>query len=115
MAGTYNIEIDAGATYSRAIRWTDSANAPIVLTGCTARMMARTAYSDANTTISLVSPSAGLAIANATNGTIQLTLDAATTANLVSGVYDLEVAFADGTVTRLLSGSLTVSPEVTHA
>jgi|688.fasta_scaffold184189_3 hypothetical protein len=113
MAGTYAIEIEAGASYNRTINWT-SANLPVNLNGCTARLMVRTSYSDANTTLSLVSPSACLSISNATNGDILLSLDPAVTANLVDGVYDLEVLFGGGPVTRLLSGTLTVSPEVTR-
>jgi hypothetical protein len=46
---------------------------------------------------------------------IAIALDANLTANLVDGVYDLEIVTANGTVKRLLNGSLTVSPEVTHA
>lgn len=113
MAGDYNLEIEAGASFSRAIQWA-SGNTTVNLTGCTARLMARTSYSDANTILSLTSPSACLSISNATAGNIAISLDPATTANLVNGVYDLEVVFGGGSVTRLLSGTLTVSPEVTR-
>jgi len=114
MAGTYNLEIEAGATFARSLQW-KSANIAVNLTGCTARLMVRTSYADANTTLSLTSPSACLSIANATTGNIAISLDPAVTANLVNGVYDLEVLFGSGAVTRLLSGTLTVSPEVTRA
>lgn len=113
MAGTYNIEIEAGATFSRALQW-KSGNIAVNLAGCTARLMARTSYAETNTTLSLTSPSACLSISNATTGNIAIALDPATTANLVDGVYDLEIVFGSGAVTRLLSGTLTVSPEVTR-
>jgi hypothetical protein len=44
---------------------------------------------------------------------IAIALDAATTANLVDGVYDLEIV-TGSVVQRLISGTLTVSPEVTR-
>lgn len=113
MAGTYNLEVEAGASFNRSLQW-KSGGVTVNLTGCTARLMARTSYSDSNTTLSLTSPSACLSISNATTGNIAINLDSATTANLVNGVYDLEVVFGGGSVTRLLSGTLTVSPEVTH-
>lgn len=113
MAGTYNLEVEAGASFDRSIQWM-SGNTTVNLTGCTARLMARTSYSDANTILSLTSPSACLSISNATAGNIAISLDPATTANLVNGVYDLEVVFGGGSVKRLLTGTLTVSPEVTR-
>ena len=47
--------------------------------------------------------------------TISLTIDATTTAGLAwtKGVYDLEVVSGSGVVTALLSGTITVSKEVT--
>ena len=113
MAGSYNLEIEAGASFNRTLTWTSNGTA-VNLTGSSARMMVRTSYSDSNTTLSLITPSACLSISNATGGVISLALDAATTANLVNGVYDLEVLFSGGAVRRLLSGTLTVSPEVTR-
>jgi hypothetical protein len=108
----YNLEIEAGASFDRTIGWTSGGSA-VNLTGSTARLQARTSYSDANTTLSLTTPSACLSISNATGGVIAINLDPATTANLPDGVYDLEVV-TGGSVRRLLSGTLTVSPEVTR-
>ena len=113
MAGTYNFEVEAGASFDRSLQW-KSDGVAVNLTGCTARLMARTSYNNANTTLALTSPSACLSISNATTGNIAINLDPATTANLVNGVYDLEVVFGGGSVKRLLTGTLTVSPEVTR-
>ena len=112
MAGDYNLEIEAGATFSRTLTWTANGT-PVNLTGSSARLMARTSYSDANTTLNLATPSACLSISNATGGVIAIAIDAATTANLVDGVYDLEIV-TGSIVQRLVSGSLTVSPEVSR-
>jgi len=48
-------------------------------------------------------------------GTISLDLTAEETAAIIwdRGVYDLELESGDGTVTRLLQGSFTISKEVT--
>jgi len=112
MAGNYNLEIEAGASFNRTLTWTSNGTA-VNLTGSSARMAARTSYSNSNTTLSLTTPSACLSISNATGGVIAIALDAATTANLVDGVYDLEIV-TGSVVQRLISGTLTVSPEVTR-
>lgn len=112
MSGTYNLEIEAGATFSRTLTWTANGTA-VNLTGSSARLTARTSYSDANTTLNLATPSACLSISNATGGVITIAIDAITTANLVDGVYDLEIV-TGSFVQRLVSGTLTVSPEVSR-
>jgi methionine-rich copper-binding protein CopC len=50
-----------------------------------------------------------------TNGIIVMSLTAVQTAALKSGryVYDLQIAAADGTVTRVIEGVITFRPEVT--
>jgi len=112
MAGSYNLEIEAGASFNRTLTWTANGTA-VNLTGSSARLMARTSYSDANTTLNLATPSACLSISNATGGQIAIAIDAVTTANLVDGVYDLEIV-TGSIVQRLISGTLTVSPEVSR-
>jgi hypothetical protein len=49
-------------------------------------------------------------------GTIRIDLSATQTSNIAAGTYayDLELESAGGEVTRLLSGTFTVSPEVTY-
>ena len=88
---------------------------PISLAGCTARMMIR---ATAEATATLDSFTSGVEITlDDTEHKITLVIPAADTAayTFTSGVYDLELAVtATGVVTKLLSGNVTVLPEVTR-
>ena len=55
-------------------------------------------------------------ITSAINGEITMSLPANTTANIKSGRYlfDLETVDTNGTVSRVLEGIITVTPEVTR-
>jgi hypothetical protein len=114
-AGTYDITIEQGATYSQVFTWKNSAGTAINVTGYTARMQARESVDTASTFIALTTENGGIALGGAA-GTITLAMTATATAALsvFSGFYDLELISGSGIVTRLLQGSLTVSPEVTR-
>ena len=111
MATILNQNIDQGSTYSKPITvYQDDGTTIQNLTGYTASSQLRKNYtSTAYTTIlaTIQSP--------ATNGVIVISLTAVQTAALKSGryVYDLQIAAADGTVTRVIEGVLTFRPEVT--
>jgi len=115
-AGTYNIEIEQGASFSRTITYQDSAGSAVDITGYTIRMQARetvnssTAYIDINTT------DGGVVITDAAAGEFKLTLTAAQTSAITveRGVYDLEVVDVSGNVTRLLQGSVVLDREITR-
>ena len=115
MASTYNITVDQGATYSLAISYKDSNGAAINLTNYTAAMQLRSDYSSADAVLSLSSPSNGIVITGAT-GLITITITDTQTAALSANafVYDLEITSASNVKTRLIQGSVTVSPEVTR-
>ena len=97
------------------LTWKDSAGTPIDVTGCTGRMQIRPSVESPTVLAELSSTNDGVAFGGA-NGIVALHIPAAQTAAFAwrSGVYDLEVAFPDGTVRRLLYGSVVVSPEVTR-
>lgn len=113
-AGVYNILADQGATFTRVITWTNSAGSPINLTGYTARMSLRVTYADSTVALSLTTENGRISLGGVL-GTITLNVDASTMANLSakSYVYDLEMVNG-ATVTRLLQGSFSNSPEVTR-
>lgn len=115
MAGTYNITIEQGADFDLLMTWKDAAGTPIDLTGFSARMQCRASLADATLLLDLTTAN-GHIVLGGTAGTIRLLLTAAETAALTwtRGIYDLELVSSAGIVTRLLSGSIVVSPEVTR-
>ena len=114
-AGKRDIYIEQGATFRLNLVWKDSLGVPVNLTGYSARMQVRRAYNNPNTLLSL-STATGTISLGGSAGTISIDGQALLTEDMSSrvGVYDLELQSADGTVTRLLEGKVTISPEVTR-
>lgn len=88
---------------------------PVNLTSFTARMQIRPTLEDTTVLVSLTTENGGITLGGVT-GTIALLLTAAATAvlNFSNAVYDLEIIDATGVVTRLLSGNVILSKEVTR-
>lgn len=113
-AGTYDITIEQGATFSRVFTWTaDGSN--VNLTGYTARMMVRSDIEDTNALLTLTTENGGISLGGAA-GTITVTISATATAALTRGsaVYDLELISGSSVVTRLLKGVVSITREVTR-
>jgi hypothetical protein len=110
MASILNQVIDQGATFSKQITVYETDGTTIQnLTGYTVTSQLRKNYTSTSyTTINATNNSP-------TNGVIVMSLTAVQTAALKSGryVYDLQIAAADGTVTRIIEGVITLRPEVT--
>jgi hypothetical protein len=115
-AARIKLSIEQGATFTKTVTWkTGKPALPVDLTGCTARMQVREKIEAAEVLLSL-STTDGRITLGGVAGTVNLRVEAEDTAEIVwkTGVYDLEIEFADGTVRRLFSGSIGVSPEVTR-
>ncbi len=114
-AGTLHLTIEQGATFNPVMTWKDQAGNPIDLTGYTARMQIRATVDD-STVIHELSTTNGELVLGGVAGTITFGIPATTTASFTfqEAVYDLELTALDGTVTRLLKGSVYLSPEVTR-
>jgi hypothetical protein len=120
-AGTYNLCIAQGATVSMVFLWTagnccgavGASPQPVDLTGYTANMQIRP-YVLSST---LLYDASDDLVLGGVYGTITLTIDATDTEGFTwwNGVYDLIVTSSSGVVTRLLQGTVTVSPGVTVA
>lgn len=112
-----NLCIDQGATFTKLAMWKTGKKpgVPVDLTGCTARMQVRAKQDAPDVLVELTTENGGIVLGGAA-GTIALRIEAAATAAYEwrSGVYDLEIIFADGTVRRLMYGSVSVSLEVTR-
>ena len=126
-AGTYNLVIEQGATFIRVFLWqvggttdcscttTSTTAVPVDLTGFSADLQIR--QTPQSTTILYEGSTAnGNIVLGGTAGTITLTIPSTTTAGFswLRGVYDLILTSSGGIVTRLLQGSVTVSPDVTR-
>lgn len=113
-AATYNIVADQGATFSRVITWKTTANTPVDLTGYTAKMQVRVAYSSPTAVLTLSTANGSIVLGGAL-GTITIT--GASTSMTMDGnnyVYDLELTSPGSAVTRLVMGNFTVRAEVTQ-
>jgi tRNA threonylcarbamoyladenosine modification (KEOPS) complex Pcc1 subunit len=114
-AGLYTLTIEQGATLSLVLTYKDSSSNLVNLTGYTARMMLRSAFTSASNVISLTTENGRIALGGSA-GTITLTISATDTAALAApqyGVYDLELV-SGSTITRLIQGTFTVLPEATR-
>ena len=126
LAGVYNINVEQGASWTLDLTWKDDAGDPIDLTGYSARMMIRKAYS--SSPLLSLSSTAGDIELGGVLGTIAITASADQTSQIAIEystltindskpcqimVYDIEAESSDGTVTRLLQGSAYVYPEAT--
>ena len=110
MAIKANLFIDQGATYSTKLVLNDANGSPVDLTGYSASGQIRKHYSSSN------SVSFSITVPTPASGSVILSLNANTTANLVSGryVYDVELTDTAGRISRIIEGIVTVSPNVTR-
>lgn len=109
MATKANLVIDQGTTYSTDINLTDENGDPLNLSGYSANSQIRKHYTSSNSIVFSTT-------INATSGVITLSLNANQTANIVSGryVYDIELTDASNSISRIVEGIVTVTPQVTR-
>lgn len=112
--GLLNLTFSQGATWKLALAYNNGDGTPIDLTNYTARMQARPSYTSSDVALNLTNGS-GITLGG-TAGTINLLVSATTTAAIGAAqyVYDMELVSASGEVTRLIEGTLVVTPEVTR-
>lgn len=108
-AGTYNLSIEQGATFSLEVTLRAPGGGVFSLVGYTVRAQIRRSHTHSQAfdfSVTLTAPATGVFV---------LGLSAAQTAALGfdTGVWDLEIAL-NGVVTRVLQGAVSVSPEVTR-
>lgn len=114
-AAEYDFDIEQGATLTKPIVWKDSTGTVVNLTGYTAKMQVRRSVASDEVLLELSSANGKIAI-TPVQGKVELIFSAATTAAIDwrRGKYDLELTAADGTVTRLIEGEISVSKEITR-
>ena len=112
-----DLTIYKGSTFVKTIQWkTGDPAAAVDLTGCTARMQVRKSPCDSVILESLNTENGKIVITEAQNGKLEIRIPAATSSaySFIAGVYDLEIVFQNGTITRIIEGNFTAMPEVTR-
>jgi hypothetical protein len=109
MAIKANLQIDQGADFSTEIDVLDDNGDVVNLTGYTGAAQMRKHYTS-TTAINF-----NVAV-NASGGTVTISMTAAASANVTPGryVYDCELTSSSNTVSRLVEGIVTVTPQVTR-
>jgi len=110
MAAKANIIVDQATTFNTQLVITDDNDFPIDLTGYDIYAKFKKWYTSSNS-VSFV-----IDVPTPSQGIVNLNLSANTTATLDYGryVYDIiALKESDGTITRIIEGILTVTPEVT--
>lgn len=108
MATKSNLLIDQGSTFSSIINLTDENGDAIDLSTYTGAAQMRKHYTSTN--------SVSFSVDLTANGRVTLSLTANQTANIIAGryVYDVEVTDISGTISRIVEGIVTVTPNVTR-
>jgi len=113
MAARANLRIDRGTTFSSDVTVTDTDGTAFDLTGYTAATKMALGYASTRTRVTLTSTING----DPTTGIITISLTADQTKALEAParyVYDVEITkTSDSTVTRVIEGIITISPDVT--
>lgn len=112
-AGTYNIVAEQGTTFTLSFS-IDTNGTPWDLTSYTAAMQVRP-FVESTTKILDLTSSSGITLGG-TSGTVTVSVSATTMAAKPAGrhVYDLELTSAGGVVTKVLTGTFIIIPEVTR-
>ena len=113
MAARANLQIDRGATFSSDVTVSDTDGTAFDLTGYTAAAKMAKGYASTQTRVTITATINN----DPTTGVITLSLTADQTKALDAParyVYDVEITkTSDSTVTRVIEGLITVSPDVT--
>jgi hypothetical protein len=115
VTGVYNWTINQGTDWSATLTW-QSGGSNVNLTGWSAHMQIRPGNAGSTSIIYAdLSSGNGSIVLGGAAGTIVITMGNTTTSALVfqTAQYDLKLTNASGLVTRLLQGTITLSPEVT--
>jgi hypothetical protein len=121
LAVAYKFIWDKGTTIARSLIWKRNAAAegdpddyqPVDLTGYIARMEIKDKYD--GLLLYRMDTASGRLVIDAPNGAISFEIPASVTEEWTwrNAVYDLEVIDSSGRVTRLIQGTISLTPEVT--
>ncbi len=114
MAQVHNITIEQGTPFTQEFLVKNPDNSNKDLTGYTARMQFRTAYSSSTVILDATTANGKLTI-DVPNSKCSIVLSAADTASLLyyAYVYDIELVDSLNVPKRMVQGTVTINPEVT--
>jgi hypothetical protein len=103
--------IDQGTDFSKTLTLDGDDGATVNIAGYVFTSQMRTSYYTANATANI-----SVTVADAANGVVLMHMSAANTSNVVAGryVYDIKMVDSSNTISRILNGIITVTPEATH-
>lgn len=115
---TVELEVPQGSTFVYTVTYVDPDldDAPIDITGYSARMHIRLRIADTTTIYEADSELGGDITIDPLVGKVTLKVPAAVTAQWTfkKAVFDLEIVDGSGDVTRLVKGTIVLDPEVTR-
>lgn len=105
------LTVDQGSTFESTIDLVTDDGAVINVAGYVFTGQIRKSYYSTNPTANLT-----LSIVDAANGNVKVSISAANTANIKAGryLYDIKMKDTSNTVTRLVEGIITITPQVTR-
>lgn len=105
------LTVDQGSTFESTIDLVTDDGAVINVAGYVFTGQIRKSYYSTNPTANLT-----LTIVDAANGNVKVSMSAATTANIKAGryLYDIKMVDTSSSVTRLVEGIITITPQVTR-
>ena len=105
------LTVDQGSTFESTIDLVSDDGAVINVAGYVFTGQIRKSYYSTNPTANLT-----LTIVNAANGNVKVSISAANTANIKAGryLYDIKMTDTSNTITRLVEGVITITPQVTR-
>lgn len=113
-----DLVIPQGSTWNRSWTVTDANNNPLTITGWSVRSQIR---SSATSPVVLfewnTTAGAGIGTASVSGSTVTITLTGTTDSALwtfMTGVYDVVLTDPSGHPTRIVEGSIRITPSVTH-
>lgn len=103
--------VDQGTTYESDLDLVNDDGSSINVANYVFSGQIRKSYYSSSSTANLT-----VTVVNAANGNVRLTMNASTTANIKAGryVYDVKMTDTSNTVTRILEGIITITPQVTR-
>ena len=110
MANQVELYCDQGTDFSYALDLSNDDDTPLNVTGYTFTSSIRKSFYSSGVTANLT-----VTILNAAGGNVQISMNAATTANIKAGryLYDVKMINDTSVVSRVIEGIITVYPQIT--